>query len=273
VRWAALAGKNLPVLMVQADDTNLQVSALPYTDEVMTPIEYSVDLPPSQSTVLTIATRTLGVGSASCGPRPEEQYLVWSEPAAFSYVLKLPPIGEKNFSKLAHSVMASGRLRPTFSAVEKKSGPVGKVIAADSFEPGEGDPSHAADGDLSTYWHTAWSSGESKPPHFIVVDYGHELELAGVIYTARVDGENGHVKDYEVYLSNDDKNWNAPVAKGTISRDADAETIKFKSPVHARYLKFIALNEQSGRAFATVAELEAIEASSSDLKTELRVAQ
>ena len=71
VHWAALTGKDLPGLIAQADPDRglLAVSALPYTDEVMTPIEYTVDLPASESTVVTLAVKTLGVGSNGCGPR------------------------------------------------------------------------------------------------------------------------------------------------------------------------------------------------------------
>ena len=73
----------------------MQVSALPYTDEQMVNPEYSVDLPVSDATALIIAAKTLGVGSASCGPRPLDQYVVWSDPAQFRYVLRLLPKGTK----------------------------------------------------------------------------------------------------------------------------------------------------------------------------------
>jgi len=96
VRWAAVTGKNMPALMVQANGNYFQVSALPYTDEVMTPVEYAIDLPPSISTVLVLASQTLGVGSRSCGPRPLEQYIVWPDPVVFSYILRILPIGEND---------------------------------------------------------------------------------------------------------------------------------------------------------------------------------
>jgi len=96
VRWAALSGSGFPTLMAQACGAAMQVSALPYTDEVMTPIEYTVDLPESASTVLTLSARTLGVGSSSCGPRPLGQYVVWSDPAFFSYALRLLPASQKD---------------------------------------------------------------------------------------------------------------------------------------------------------------------------------
>jgi beta-galactosidase len=269
VRWAALSGEGRPTLMVQADQTNLQVSALPYTDEVMTPVEYSVDLPPSASTVLTIAGRTLGVGSAGCGPRPLEQYIVWSDSAAFSYVLRLLPPGKTSLAAIGRSATPADRVRPSASLLGLATKvPLGKIVAASSFEPGEGDPQHALDGNPSTFWHSRWSDDEAQPPHFLVIDYGRPLEISGLLYTARTDGENGHVKDYEVYASDDGKEWNSPVVTGSFDRDADASTIQFPNPIKARYLKFVVLSEQEGRAFASVAELEVIQASH-DLHTAL----
>jgi beta-galactosidase len=89
VRWASLRGAGLPALEARAEGAFMQVSALPYTDEQLAPPEYSVDLPASSATVLTLSARTLGVGSASCGPRPLDEYIVWSDPATFAYTLRL----------------------------------------------------------------------------------------------------------------------------------------------------------------------------------------
>jgi beta-galactosidase len=112
VRWAAVGGKGLPTLMAQADDESMQVSALPYTDEVMTPIEYAIDLPVSTSTVLTLAVRTLGVGSNACGPHPLDKYIVWSEPTAFSYVLRLLAVGENDLSSAGRLAVPQNCVKP-----------------------------------------------------------------------------------------------------------------------------------------------------------------
>ncbi len=89
VRWAKMTGNNISPLTIQADANLMQVAALPHTDEQMFPVEYKIDLPASNATVLSISTKTLGVGSASCGPRPLAQYQVWSEPTSFSYTIKI----------------------------------------------------------------------------------------------------------------------------------------------------------------------------------------
>ena len=89
VRWAKITSGTGSGLMVQSDSTLLQVSMLPYSDEELEKVEYRIDLPESNSTVFCINYRTLGVGSAGCGPRPLPQYIVLAEPVRFSYILRL----------------------------------------------------------------------------------------------------------------------------------------------------------------------------------------
>ena len=106
-RWAALGGKNLPTLMAVSEGKLMQVSALPLTDEQLDKPAHSVDLPPSTSTVVTLDARTLGVGSNSCGPRPLPQYMVWSEPTDFSYVLRLLPAGAQDYAEAGRTGVPS----------------------------------------------------------------------------------------------------------------------------------------------------------------------
>ena len=89
VRWANLTSENGLNFTVKADTSLMQVSALPYTDEEMEPVEYKIDLPKSKGTVLMISHKTLGVGSNSCGPRPLEQFRVYAKPSTFKYQINL----------------------------------------------------------------------------------------------------------------------------------------------------------------------------------------
>jgi len=89
VRWAKLSGKDMPSLTVKSDEKLMQVAALPHTDEQMYPVEYKIDLPVSTSTVFCVSTKTLGVGSSSCGPRPLDQFQVFAEPTSFTYTINI----------------------------------------------------------------------------------------------------------------------------------------------------------------------------------------
>jgi len=88
VRWAELNGNGMPSLIIQADKNLMQFSALPHTDEQMFPVEYKIDLPASTATVFCLSAKTLGVGSNSCGPRPLDKYLIWTDDIMFSYTIQ-----------------------------------------------------------------------------------------------------------------------------------------------------------------------------------------
>ena len=89
VRWATLFQKGGGRLHVVSDKELMQITALPYTDEELEVPEYKIDLPQSSATVLCISHKTLGVGSAGCGPRPLDQYLVYAAPTSFEYTLDI----------------------------------------------------------------------------------------------------------------------------------------------------------------------------------------
>jgi beta-galactosidase len=89
VRWASVTSKEKIGITVKKDSSLMQVSALPYSDEELEPVEYKIDLPKSNGTVLCISDKTLGVGSNGCGPKPIESCRVYSKPATFSYKIHL----------------------------------------------------------------------------------------------------------------------------------------------------------------------------------------
>lgn len=91
VRWADLSGSGMPSFSFHSDKNLMQFSALPYTDEQMQNVEYKIDLPKSQATVFTLASKTLGVGSNGCGPKPLDPYLIWSDNTEFAYTINLAP--------------------------------------------------------------------------------------------------------------------------------------------------------------------------------------
>ena len=77
--------------------------------------EYSIDLPPSSATVLNLASKTLGVGSASCGPRPLPQYLVDSDASSFSYGLRLLPSTLTDVAQVARTLAPLTRPWPVLA--------------------------------------------------------------------------------------------------------------------------------------------------------------
>ncbi|RWY53860.1 glycoside hydrolase family 2 TIM barrel-domain containing protein [Mucilaginibacter gilvus] len=89
VRWANVRSAAGLGICIKKVDSLIQVGALPYSDEEMTPVEYKIDLPKSKGTALCISSKTLGVGSNGCGPRPLEPYMVRTKPTTFCYQVQL----------------------------------------------------------------------------------------------------------------------------------------------------------------------------------------
>lgn len=260
VRWAALTGDGLSGLLARAEGGLLQVSALPYTDEQLTPVEYKIDLPPSNATVLCLSGKTLGVGSAGCGPRPLGMYIVWSKPTQFSYALCLLPPGEKPTPEIGRKPMPPRESAFASSAEQATDRSKWKVVSCTSFEDGEGNPEHAFDGDPESFWHSRWSTEQTKNPHELVIDFGEPRKLGGIVYSARTDKENGRVKDYQAYFSEDGKTWGQPALSGTFANTDAEQRAKLDKPLTARYLKFVVLSEVHGQPFASIGELDLLPA-------------
>lgn len=318
IYWAVARGEGKPGLFVQGDGALLQAAAIPYTDEQMSPAKYTVDLPESEATVLTLASRTLGVGSSSCGPRPSPAHVVLSNPASFSYSMRIVPAASKEvFRRISAPearVMPVIAQRNESERLELKSSTSGALIeysldgnawlnytqpfslesaatfrvrahqegmlpyqgqvqvdevnpkrqwkaTASSVDYRGGVAENVIDRSLSFYWLSRPSAQTQNPGHHIIIDFAKPLRIKSVLYYGRQGGQNpGRVKDYEIYFSADGRNWGAPAEKGTLQNTAEKQEIPLKQIASARYMKFVALTEVTGKNVAAIAELGVVEA-------------
>ena len=114
------------------------------------------------------------------------------------------------------------------------------------------------DGDANTIWHTMYSVTVAQYPHWIDFDAGEECTVKGFSYLPRQDGGvNGNIKDYEIFISQDGKQWKS-VNKGSFDASGKIKRVMFDAPVKMRYIRFTALSAQNGADFASGAEFELI---------------
>ena len=144
------------------------------------------------------------------------------------------------------------KTKKTFAKMDKKA-PL-EVVFVSSEEPGEGEATRLTDGNEETYWHTMYSITMANYPHWIDFDASETKVMKGFVYTPRQGNGNGRVKDYEIYVSQDGKEWGSPVVKGSFKNSENEQRVMFKEPVKARYIRFKALSEQGGNDFASGAE-------------------
>ena len=130
-----------------------------------------------------------------------------------------------------------------------------KLVSVDSDHNGN-EAKLAFDGKNDTFWHTEYWGSEPTCPHTLIVDMVKIYKVTAFTYLARQDGnQNGLVKDYEVYLSIDGKEWGPSVVSGEFKNSAALQTAALKTATPGRYLKFVAKSEINGRAWSSAAEI------------------
>ena len=110
------------------------------------------------------------------------------------------------------------------------------------------------DDDPSTIWHTRWSTGDDLYPHEIQIDMGQPYKLFDFTLLNRQDGENGRIKDYALYISENTQEWGEAVATGQFVNTAAPQKITFNEPLIGRYFRLVGLSEVNGNPWASAAE-------------------
>lgn len=118
----------------------------------------------------------------------------------------------------------------------------------------------AIDGDVSTQWHTPWGVNEPTHPHVIVVDMKEVYQIESFLYQGRSDGDNGRIREYEIYFSNNPETWGNPAAKGEFLNSSNNQKVNISPKPKARYMKLISKSAFHNNPWTSVVEL-GIEAS------------
>lgn len=259
VRWCAVTNDNQQGVVFISDST-MSASALPRSQQELTLAAHPYQLPKSSGTHLHLDAKVTGLGGASCGqggPLTPDQ--VRSTPTTFGFIIR--PAVKSELGNIV-KVSATGRemVKEMMKKMQQNQQTSNLQIAfASSQEPDEGDAAYLVDGDPSTFWHTMYSITLAKYPHWVDIDAGKQKVIKGFTYLARQDGSlNGCIKDYEIYVSNDNKTWGEPILKGHFEKTAKLQKVMLNKPVKARYFRLRALNEQNGQDYASGSEFTLI---------------
>lgn len=259
VRWCAVTNDSQQGVVFISDST-MSASALPWSQQELTLAAHPYQLPKSSGTHLHLDAKVTGLGGASCGqggPLTPDQ--VRSTPTTFGFIIR--PAVKSELGNIV-KVSATGRemMKEMMKKMQQNQQTSGLQIAfASSQEPDEGDAVYLVDGDPSTFWHTMYSITLAKYPHWVDFDAGKQKVIKGFTYLARQDGSlNGCIKDYEIYVSNDNKTWGEPILKGHFEKTAKLQKVMLNKPVKARYFRLRALNEQNGQDYASGSEFTLI---------------
>lgn len=124
----------------------------------------------------------------------------------------------------------------------------------------ENQPGNILDGNKNTFFHSAYTGYTITPfPHEYIIDYKSAETYNQIDIFTRNSNTNGTIGDYEIYISNDKKNW-IKIAEdkeryGNSSKGITI-SVNLANKVSARYLKIVALNNKFANNFTIISEIE-----------------
>ena len=118
-----------------------------------------------------------------------------------------------------------------------------KLVSA-SYEAKGGNAARLIDDDRSTLWNTWTQDNSQGAPQEVVIDLGAPAKLGGFTLTPRTNMTKGTPDQYAIYVSDSPGGpWGDPAAEGEFSNiraNPVEQTIRFKTPVTGRYVRFVA---------------------------------
>ena len=179
-------------------------------------------------------------------------------PEGALYKVTVRAKNEGGYSQWSDPVKASGQGNPYKIPQNNISIPKFSSEETGGEGPKSGYISAILDGDDSTFWHSAWSSGNAQPPHWFILDLGKSYEVNKLTMLPRQgsgDLPNGLIRKFTLLYSNtgtEDGDFTPVFEQKELSSGVGLKTVDFE-PVTARYLKIYI--DESHNDFASLAEI------------------
>ncbi|UFH34322.1 DUF4998 domain-containing protein [Flavobacterium acetivorans] len=117
------------------------------------------------------------------------------------------------------------------------------IAGFSSEEPAEGAPNGLAtatiDGNLATFWHSAWAQSQPVFPHYFIIDMGAVKSISSFEIFRR-QGQGGGATVHEFWVSNDNITYTkAATYTGALTTN-NAYTVSAAANTKGRYVKYLA---------------------------------
>lgn len=155
------------------------------------------------------------------------------------------------------------------SGFKTKLKAIGGTLSVSSSQVGM-EKEKMQDGSNKTFWHSQFTPTVAKPPHFVILNNPLEKEIDGVSYSKLTRANNGQVKSYSIFLSDDAKFWGDPIIKGELDILRSYEqNIIFPNKTTKKYIKFLVTDAVSldGKSIASIGKLDVITSLKKDSST------
>lgn len=158
-------------------------------------------------------------------------------------------------------VKATPRKAVTPAGFQTKLERIGGSVTVSSSQKGM-EKEKMQDGSNMTFWHTRFSPTVAGPPHYVIFENPNRAGIKGLSFATWTGGNgNGLVKAYEIYFSDDGKNWGKMMTSGGLDiRLGNEQPIVFPKETRTRFIKFQVTDsvQLDGKSIASIGKLDVI---------------
>lgn len=121
-------------------------------------------------------------------------------------------------------------------------------------QPGE-DIDKSFDGNLSTTYHSPWTSNEEDYPITLTYNFKNVSQMTHIIYYPRTSGNNGKFKDFDLYIATESNPTLTKYDSYDFAGSSDPSRIDFNTPIQRPIQVQFSVNPGVG-GFVSCAEME-----------------
>lgn len=186
----------------------------------------------------------------------------------FEYTFTLQPVNRKGDDIVKGTVLTTQPVVPIrrpdqinyFPDQLTKITVPGSALVGYTYEPTEGAVSNLVDGNINTYWHTAWSSGVQPLPHWVKMSLDQPASLGLIKYWFRQNSGDvaGRPTQIGLETSEDGLNWTRVFTSNQgLSTDNPTQprTLNFGQNFQSKYFRIMIL-ATGGTTYTHLGEME-----------------
>ena len=181
------------------------------------------------------------------------------------YTFRVTPVNRNSTGEMKGSTVTSPSVKPIIRPDEvtyyenqlTKLNVTANMLETYTQETSEGPKTNLVDGNPSTYWHSAWSSGVAPLPHWIRINFAEPQELGLIKYYFRNPSSvAGRPTQFALEISDDGTTWTRVFTSGDLPSDAPAseKTVSFQKNYTAKHFRIMIL-KAGGTTYAHLGEM------------------
>lgn len=190
------------------------------------------------------------------------------------YTFEIQPFNRNLDKIIGGSILTTGSVKPIKRPVQitySKIPVTNAMIDTYTQETSEGPKANLVDGNTTTYWHSAWSSGVQPLPHWVKITSPTDLSLSQIRYYFRNNTSvNGRPTQIALETSTDGNTWTREwtSAAGLITSGANTQeqVLNLDKPYTSKFFRIMFLATTGNTTYVTLGEMSFYKQELTDLE-------